>query len=173
MACYLLISTLVPTMPTIAARLNLTPAQATAFASSWMIARVVSFLVLGWWHGWHYKLRLFLAAILLLPVSFVVVLLSHSILIAIAAQLVMGFALGLIYTSSLYYSMHGKPEASEAAIHEAVIGVGIMVGPLISALASYGGEQLGFSPIHTISIAAAAPLVVIAGWMMWKARRSA
>ena len=49
-------------------------------------------------------------------------------------QLLFGWSIGLIYYSSLYYSMHvGDTKAEHGGVHEAVIGLGIFGGPAIGA----------------------------------------
>jgi hypothetical protein len=59
------------------------------------------------------------------------------------SQLLLGPALGLIYYSSLFYSMDvGATKGEHGGIHEAVIGVGNTIGPASAAAA------LRFFPGH-------------------------
>jgi len=54
----------------------------------------------------------------------------------VVTQLVLGWAVGLIYYSSLFYSMDASDTKGEhGGLHEAAIGIGIFSGPAIGALA--------------------------------------
>jgi hypothetical protein len=63
-------------------------------------------------------------------------LLAGSLWVLVLSQLILGLAFGLIYYSSLFYSMDvGVTKAEHAGIHEAVIGAGNCGGPAIAAAA--------------------------------------
>jgi len=50
------------------------------------------------------------------------------------AQILFGFSVGLIYYSSLYYSMDvGEASGAHGGFHEAALGVGIFAGPAVGA----------------------------------------
>lgn len=172
MGCYILISVLVPIMPAIAHRLELDTAEATLFGSLWQATRVAAFFILGRWHGWHFRRGMFLGFMLSLPALFGLTVLSPSLWVAAIAQLALGFSLGMIYTSALFYSMHGEAKTSEAAIHELVIGLGIMAGPLLSAACGYIGRRAGASEDIAIAASAMAVLAIIWAAMAWRAARS-
>jgi predicted MFS family arabinose efflux permease len=56
--------------------------------------------------------------------------------LVILAQVLFGFGLGLIYYSSLYYSMDaGDAKGEHGGFHEAMIGAGNCVGPAVGAAA--------------------------------------
>ncbi len=168
MASYVFISAMIPIMPMVTEKLGLRTGEATAFGSIWLATRVIAFLILERWHGWHFKMGWFAAAILSLPILFGVITLSPSLIWVGLAELVLGFSIGMIYTSSLFYSLHGEAETKEAAIHEAIIGFGIMLGPLMAAGAGYWGKRNGHGEIETIAIAVVALLVLILGAMGWQ-----
>jgi MFS family permease len=136
---YLAINTVVAVIPTLAHRLELTVVQAGVFCSIWLFVRTGSFLLMWLWPGWHYRFRWLLTAYLMLALSFVIMLVSGNLWIVIAAQMAFGFALGLIYCSSLYYSMDvGTASKGEhGGFHEAMIGAGSFTGPAISAAGAY------------------------------------
>ncbi len=70
--------------------------------------------------------------------TFAAILLFANIWLLVAAQIVFGFAVGLIYYSSLFYSMDASDAKGEhGGVHEAAIGAGIFLGPAI-----------GFSALH-------------------------
>jgi MFS family permease len=54
------------------------------------------------------------------------------------AQVGFGLSIGLIYYSSLYYSMNvTENHGSNAGLHEAMIGVGLFVGPAVGCATLY------------------------------------
>jgi predicted MFS family arabinose efflux permease len=75
-----------------------------------------------------------LTAFLALIAAYSVLLLGQSFALLIAAQVVFGLATGLIYYSSLFYSMDvGETQGEHGGIHEAAIGLGICLGPAVGA----------------------------------------
>ena len=133
---YLSINTIIPTLPALAERLNLTKASAGVVCSVWMFSRAVAFLVLWLWPKWHYRFRFLAAGFSSMILSFCLMLLTHSLWVLVLAQVLLGAAFGLMYHSSLFYSMDvGETKGEHGGIHEAAIGAGNFGGPAIAALA--------------------------------------
>jgi hypothetical protein len=123
-------------MPSIAGRLQLTVAQAGFICSVWLFTRTASFLWLWRWTGWHYRFRWMITAFVIMTLSVMAMLMTPDVLVLVVAQVFFGLALGLIYYSSLYYSMDvGKTKGEHGGFHEAMIGAGNCVGPGIGAIA--------------------------------------
>ena len=102
----------------------------------WLFARLAAFLLLWRWDGWHYRFGYLNAAFALLIVSFAAMLLAPGLPVLVAAQVAFGLAAGLIYYSSLFYSMDsGENRAYQGGLHEAVIGIGSFAGPALGAAA--------------------------------------
>jgi MFS family permease len=150
---YMAINTIVAVIPGLAKRHGLSPTAAGFFCSIWFFARLGAFLALWLWPGWHYRFRWLLTAFGLLIASFAALLLAPSLPWICVAQVAFGLAAGLIYYSSLYYSMDvGETKGEHGGIHEAAIGAGLFAGP------SVGAAALFFAPAHS----AAGPLAVSA-----------
>jgi predicted MFS family arabinose efflux permease len=133
---YVAINTLFAVMPAIGTRLGLSTTQVGLFCSVWLFGRFSAFVVLWRWSGWHYRFRWMLAGFVGLLASFLAIVLAHSLWIVVVAQLLFGFATGMAYYSSLFYSMDaGDAKGEHGGLHEAAIGAGICGGPLIGALA--------------------------------------
>lgn len=133
---YLAINTLIAVVPSLARDLHLSPMFAGFFCSVWLFVRVGAFAVLWRWPGWHYRAGLLLAAYAAMVAAFALVLLVPNLELLIAAQVAFGLAVGLIYYSSLYYSMDLSEAKSEhGGLHEAAIGAGSCAGPAIGAVA--------------------------------------
>jgi len=145
-------------MPGVAARLGLSTALAGICCSVWCFARLGAFFAFWFWPGWHYQFRWLLTAFLTLIVSFAVLLLVPSLTVLIGTQLAFGAALGLIYYSSLFYSMDvGETKGEHGGIHEAAIGLGNFAGPALGAVA------LQFLPQFPRSSAVAVVVLLLSG----------
>ena len=115
-------------------RLGLSTTLAGFCASVWCFSRLAAFAALWFWPGWHYRFRWLLCSYLALIASFAVILTAPNLTGLITAQLIFGVALGLIYYSSLFYSMDvGDTKGEHGGIHEAVIGLGNFAGPAVGA----------------------------------------
>ncbi len=133
---YIAINTILAVIPQVAAKLHLSTTESGIFCSLWFFVRLGAFVLLWQWTKWHYKFRWLLAAFLALIVSFTTLLLAGQLWILVLAQIVFGFATGLIYYSSLFYSMDiGETKGEHGGLHEAAIGAGIFAGPAVGAAA--------------------------------------
>jgi predicted MFS family arabinose efflux permease len=161
---YIAINTLLAVLPGVAAKFHLSPMLAGFACSLWCFARFFAFIVLWRWTGWHYRFRWLVVAFVLLIASFAAILAIPNLGAVLFAQLFFGAAIGLIYYSSLFYSMDASETKSEhGGIHEAVIGVGNCVGPGIGAV------SLQFFPQYTNNgvLAVSALLVCGLGGLLW------
>ena len=152
-ATFVVVSSLLAAMPTLPLIQRLDPTARTAVGSVWMAARWVAFLALGATVWWHTRPRALLTAALLLLAGFLAVTLrpewlpgasqlsTASWLVWIVAwQVVLGMALGLIYSASLYFGMVLSDGSTEhGGYHEALIGLGTVIGPGAGALAELAG----------------------------------
>jgi predicted MFS family arabinose efflux permease len=167
---YIAINTLIAVIPGLAARMHLTPMLAGFTCSLWCFARLGTFLVLRSWPGWHYRFRWLVTAFGLLVVSFAAILIVPSVAVLLVAQIFFGVAIGLIYYSSLFYSMDASEIKSEhGGIHEAAIGVGNCLGPAV------GAASLQFMPQYVSSGAVAVSALLLCGFgallTIWKTAR--
>jgi predicted MFS family arabinose efflux permease len=155
---YLAINTFIPLLPTLAAHFHLTPMFAGFACSLWCFARLGVFFALWFWTNWHYRFRWLVTAFVALIVSFAVILIVPSLAVLLVAQILFGCAIGLIYYSSLFYSMDaGDAKGERAGIHEAAIGVGNCIGPAL------GAASLQFLPQYANSGAIAVSVLLLCG----------
>jgi len=133
---YVAINTVCAVIPQLAQRFELTPTQTGVFCSLWFYVRMGAFILLWQWTAWHYRFRWMVAAFVCLIAGFAALLLAPQFWVVIAAQVVFGAATGLIYYSSLFYSMDaGDAKGEHGGFHEAMIGAGTCGGPLVGAMA--------------------------------------
>jgi len=135
---YVAINTLIAVIPGVAKRLELSPMVAGFCCSLWCFSRLGAFFVFWRWAGWHYRFRWLLVSYLALVGTFAAIVMAPNLAVLVLAQLVFGVVTGLIYYSSLFYSMDaGDTKGEHGGIHEAAIGVGNFAGPAVGAAALY------------------------------------
>jgi MFS family permease len=133
---YIAINGILPVIPKLAERLGLDAAAAGIVCSVWFWVRFGAFIWFWLWPAWHYRFRWLLAAFVTLAVSFTGILLSINLWMLVAAQVAFGLAVGLIYYSSLFYSMDiGESRGRRGGFHEAAIGLGTFTGPAVGVVA--------------------------------------
>ncbi len=150
---YIAINTLVAVMPGVAQRLGLSTTLAGVCCSVWCFARLAAFFGLWYWPAWHYRFRWLLAAYLGLVATFAVILLVPNLAVIVVAQIAFGLAIGLIYYSSLFYSMDvGDTKGEHGGIHEAAIGLGNFLGPAVGAVSLHFLPQVANSGTLAVSV---------------------
>lgn len=126
------INTLLATIPALARDLHLSTTASGLFCSVWFFARLAAFVLLWQWRGWHYRFCWLIGAFLGLMAGFVALLMLRDLWLLFAAQVLFGFSIGLIYYSSLFYSMDvGQTKGEHGGLHEAAMGAGNFLGPAL------------------------------------------
>ena len=169
---YVSLNTLIALTPGVAKRLGLSTMLAGFCCSVWCFARLGAFIALWFWGGWHYRFRWLLAAYVALVAAFAAMLMVPNLVVLLVAQVGFGSALGLIYYSSLFYSMDlSETKGEHGGIHEAAIGLGNFAGPAVGAV------SLQFLPQYANSSAVAVSGLLILGlggllgiWRLGKAQ---
>ena len=82
--------------------------------------------------GWHGKWSVLWGSLIAMGVGFVCILIANSLVLLILGLMLFGGGMGVTYYVALYYAMAvGRAEVDAGGKHEAFIGGGYMVGPLI------------------------------------------
>jgi hypothetical protein len=149
-ASYALIYALSALLPSLPTTQQLPIWAATLVGSAWLMARWLAFLLLGFSPWWHTRPRALLVAAWLMLVAFGGVALQPGALLwregwpaldvawLVLCQVVIGFAIGLIYSASLYFGMVLSDGSTEhGGYHEALIGLGSILGPGAGAIAQW------------------------------------
>lgn len=146
------INTLLATIPALARDLHLSTTASGLFCSVWFFARLAAFVVLWQWRGWHYRFRWLLGAFLGLMGGFAALLVLRDLWLLFLAQVLFGFSVGLIYYSSLFYSMDvGKTKGEHGGLHEAAMGAGNCLGPALGVTASVLAPQTPHASAYAVS----------------------
>jgi predicted MFS family arabinose efflux permease len=155
---YIAINTFIPMLPTVAARFQLSPMFAGFACSLWCFARLGTFIALWLWTNWHYRFRWLVTAFGVLIASFAAILIVPNLAVLLVSQILFGGAIGLIYYSSLFYSMDAsEAKGDHGGIHEAAIGLGNCVGPAL------GAASLQWVPQYANSGAVAVSALLLCG----------
>ena len=118
--------------PAITTRLHLSEATASIWLSLWFYVRIGSFEIFRRWTGWHYHWRLLCGVFFLTILSFAAIILSPNLFVLMTGQIVFGLSLGLLYQSSLFYSMaESDAQGEHGGLHECFVGVGLTLGTFI------------------------------------------
>jgi predicted MFS family arabinose efflux permease len=149
---YIAINTLIAVVPGVAKRLELSTMAAGFCCSIWCFSRLGAFFVLWRWNGWHYRFRWLLVSYVALVGTFGGIVMAPNLAVLVLAQIVFGCVTGLIYYSSLFYSMDlGDTKGEHGGIHEAVIGLGNFAGPAVGAASLYFLPQYANSGAFAVS----------------------
>jgi hypothetical protein len=160
---YFLIGGFAALTPHLGERLGLSPFWTIWLGASLLAARAIGFIVLYAWNGWHYQRSWSHYALWSAPIYLALIFFTHHLAVTAAACLLLGFSLGLSYYMSIYYSLDASDHKGEqGGLHEALIGLGILTGPLAGAI---GGLATGTTYGAKITIIVSALLIAVAGWM--------
>jgi MFS family permease len=148
---YVAINTVIPLIPSISGKLHLSTGAAGIVCSAWMFARLLAFVLLWRWTWWHYRFRFLAGSFALMVAGFVGVVFAGSVVMLLVAQVAFGLSVGLIYYSSLYYSMNASTErGAHGGLHEAMIGTGLFVGPACGACSLFLLPTLAGAGVITV-----------------------
>lgn len=168
---YVVFSALNPLLPSIMDdRLRIAATWATPITSAWMISRVGAFWFMGTWGGWHGRFATLVWPPILLLSGMALALLAPSALVLAAGLALFGLGMGAIYASAFYYAMEvGSAGVDAGGRHEALIGVGYAVGPLLGSAAGMASTETTNQPAITLILVMACAVCFAA--MIWRQSR--
>ncbi len=151
--------------PRLARHLHMDNAATILLLTTFMVVRAASFGILGKWTGWHYKPRWLYAAMAAGPAGVAAVFFIPHPAALVAGLVLFGLSTGLTYSASIYYSHSvGEGQAKHGGFHEAILGIGGFVAPLIAAGGSLLGERMGgWERAPEIALIAASSAALLAG----------
>jgi len=136
---YILIGSLGPAIPFLLGELEVDPGWRTPVTATWMIARLVTVLLLmrfAFWHGRVWPLAL---GFLLAAGGFAIVAMAGTLPVMLLGLACFGAGQAMIYYAALYYAMAvGGAEIGAGGVFEGLIGLGYGVGPIIGLAVGSG-----------------------------------
>lgn len=170
LASYSLIFLLAPLLPTIFEPLTDSVEEETGWAAviDWM--RLSTFALMWAWAGWYGKVWPLLFSIVALIAGFFMVLFGGNLPTVVVGEVLFGVASGVTYYAALYYALVVKNAAVDAGgVHEALIGMGFALGPLMGlagiGLAGPVGDPVGGMVLATLPV-----VVVFTAGALWALR---
>lgn len=128
------------------------------------LTQTLAFAFLGWRHGWEYRRSWILGSLAWGMISTAALALFTNRIGILACAPGVGLALGVAYSASLYHSLHQEPvPGRNAGIHEALLGSGVLVVPLIAGAA---GDAFGHHAPTLVGGLAFAGALAFAAWML-------
>jgi predicted MFS family arabinose efflux permease len=115
--------------------LGLTESRIGLLLLTRMVCNTVGFYLLGNMHFWHFRTWPMLSGQLLAVLVFLA--LAFTVRVSAVALLFMatGFLVALSYSESIFHGVSGaRHRASRMGIHESLLGMGLMVGPVVGGL---------------------------------------
>ena len=164
---YVAINVVVTYNPVVAQRIGVSFATASSWFSLWFYVRMVAFDLLRRWSGWHYRPWMLFGAFGIAMLGFAGMMLAPSLSVHLLAQVLFGLSIGLLYQSSLFYSMAGSEEkGTHGGFHESFIGLGIAAGASMAFL----GDRI--APQHpALSVGLVWGVMAVALLLMWRIAR--
>jgi hypothetical protein len=133
---YLAIGALAPILPYLFEHLKTQKEWQAPLGSVWHLARLAAVLVLWRTAFWHGRATTLVVAGVLLASGFAVAVASPSESALVVGLLALGAGQGIIYYNAIYYGLAvGAAEVDAGGIHEALVGAGYFVGPMLGLVA--------------------------------------
>lgn len=148
---YIICSALSPVLPSVLRDLGMAATAAPVWASTWMVARFCTLVVLWRSSFWHGRWPPLLVGAGALFAGAAVALLAPWPWLCVCGLAAFGCGMGVLYYTSLYYSMSvGQAQVDAGGKFEALVGVGYVVGPVLG-LVSYSNPQ-SISPMTAMMV---------------------
>ena len=149
-------------LPVAEGGLGLTGFDTGVIAAATSAAMLIAFVVLGKYHFWHFRYRYLVLGqfgMLLGSLAFVF---GSTMPVLVAGSLAFGFATGVIYIASIYYSLEGHAmRAGQSGLHEGILCFGWSGGMfIVAAISRYAPGHR--TPLVVCSVILAAGIVLLA-----------
>lgn len=139
-ASYLLVGALSPLMPYLLERMSVSAHSQTPLTATWLGLRTMTAAALSMLAFWHGRWGTLLLGAVLLAGGFALVVGVPSLFAITIGLALFGVGHGIIYYAAIYYALRvGNAAVDAGGVHEALIGLGYVLGPLAGLL----GHLLG------------------------------
>lgn len=130
---FVLFAALSPRLPDRLRELSVATDWRTPLASVWATTRVLVFVLMERWHGWHGRWRTVVWSSGALFTGFGLAMFAPSLALTTVGLALFGVGFGGAYTAALYYAMLvGNADVDAGGKHEGIIGLGYTLGPVIA-----------------------------------------
>jgi len=129
-----------------------------------ILTQTIMFFILGKTQKWHYRFLPIAIFQILAIAALLLITFSSAAVYFMLAMVFLGLAGGITYFSSIFYSLYGFiDKGKKSGIHEAFIGIGGFLGPLVGGLAShkFGMRAPYITAVLLLGITIAAELALV------------
>jgi MFS family permease len=129
---YVLNSGMAPLLPFVLGSMGVKALYETPTAATWTVARVIAVAVMWRVTFWHGRWGTLVLGAMSLAIGFAFVVSASHLWMIFVGLSVFGMGMGIVYYAALYYALAvGRAEVNAGGVHEALIGGGYMMGPLL------------------------------------------
>lgn len=127
--------------------------------------QILIFAYTSWEHRWQYRLWPMVAAQAAAAMGMVLAALGQQPMAFAAGFALVGVSAGVTYVSSLFYALHGRNRGrgKTSGFHEAVLGGGVLLGPLLGGIAA---QELSFRAPFAIAAGVLITACVVQAWLL-------
>lgn len=154
---YIICGVLSPLLPFVFSSLEVGVFWQTPLVAVWMMSRVFVTGAMWHWATWHGRWSVQWVAAISMALGFVGILIAQDILLLIIGLVIFGVGMGMTYYAALYYAMSvGRAKVGAGGTHEALIGGGYMVGPMIGLAtlqSASSGQSASMNPLILVVLA--------------------
>ncbi len=157
--------------PKLASDLQMSEQIIGVIIATLLAGQLAMFVYLRRHTGWQYRLWPLLVGLGCGAVGMTIAYFARTPWVFIAGFVTAGMGGGITYSASLYYSLQGHEESrgARSGLHEAVLGSGIFLGPLVGgAVANYVNLHVPF--LVGAGMSAVLAVVLVAMW--WRTVRA-
>ena len=146
---YIMLSAMSPYLPGAMKRMGVGPTAAVQLAASWLVARAITFWLMGRAQSWHGKWWPAVVGATLVFAGFGVTVVTPGFLkgtagvaVQVAGLVVFGVGMAIVYSGAVYYALEvGRAEVEAGGTHESLVGVGYTIGPLCPLMAELARQR--------------------------------
>lgn len=144
--------------PKLANELGMSERLIGVVIATFLAGQLLTFIYLRRHSGWQYRLWPLGVALVWAASGMTVAYFARTPAVFIAGFAIAGMGAGVTYFASLYYSLQGHvaSRGARSGIHEAVLGSGVFLGPLV------GGAAANYVDLHTPFLLAAGVFLLTA-----------
>ncbi|NUQ52426.1 MAG: MFS transporter [Phycisphaerales bacterium] len=146
---YIMLSAMSPYLPGAMQRMGVGATAAVQLAASWLVARAITFWLMGRAQSWHGKWWPAVVGATLVFTGFGVTVVTPGFLkgtagvaVQVAGLVVFGVGMAIVYSGAVYYALEvGRAEVEAGGTHESLVGVGYTIGPLCPLMAELARQR--------------------------------
>jgi len=121
--------------PKLSTNLGFSPSVLGILFTCISLAQTITFYALGKLSFWYYRKSILIFTQMVAIVALIITFLTSDVLTFIGAFALLGIAVGITHSASLFYTLNtSQNRGIRAGVHEGILGLGGLFGPLIGGI---------------------------------------